>query len=102
MTLILGLPAGSFADEFEVKEDLTVSGIGGSLRNPNVDVKGNLGIAKDIHLHEGLVSAPFGGIGRYANLLTYSEQLDNAAWVKTNTTVSSTTITAPNLSLIHI
>jgi hypothetical protein len=30
-----------------------------------------------------------GGIGQYANLLTYSEQLDNAAWSATNVTVTA-------------
>jgi hypothetical protein len=33
------------------------------------------------------------------NLLTYTEQFDNAAWTKTNTTVSADNVTAPNGTL---
>ncbi|PIZ63653.1 hypothetical protein COY17_00395, partial [Candidatus Saccharibacteria bacterium CG_4_10_14_0_2_um_filter_52_9] len=34
----------------------------------------------------GYYNNPVGGIGAFANLLTYSEQFDNAAWTKTNVT----------------
>jgi hypothetical protein len=33
------------------------------------------------------------------NLLTFSEQFDNAAWIRTNTTVSANAVSAPNGSL---
>ncbi len=65
---ILLSPAGvgtARADEMDVKEDLTVEGTGGTLRNPNVDVKGNAAVVGDLYIHQGSVVSPYGGVGRY-------------------------------------
>jgi len=59
------------------------------------DVKGRSGA--DVRLDEGLVDTPYGGIGRYENLLTYSEQIDNAAWSKNGgPSVNANAATAPD------
>ncbi len=42
----------------------------------------------------GYYNNGYGGIGAFGNLLTYSEQLDNAAWTATNITVSADSGTA--------
>ncbi len=49
----------AYADEFEVKEDLTVTGTGGTLKNPNLEVKGNAAVV-DAH---GLSEAVEEGLG---------------------------------------
>lgn len=42
------------------------------------------------------LNTPFGGFGRYQNLLTYSESFDNAAWTKTNLTATANSVAAPD------
>lgn len=52
--------------------------------------------------HPHLFHITMGGAGGYAvdvlpvNLLTYSEQFDNAAWTKTNATISANAVAAPD------
>lgn len=40
--------------------------------------------------------APQGSVTALRNLLTFTEQFDNAIWVKSNTTVTANTVVAPN------
>ncbi|MBU4257729.1 hypothetical protein KKC04_04960 [Patescibacteria group bacterium] len=56
----------------------------------------NTYITSDILTPTGMLQTPFGGIGRYENLLTYSEQLDNAAWTKTGLTITANSVASPN------
>ncbi|MBU1922617.1 hypothetical protein KKD84_05410, partial [Patescibacteria group bacterium] len=59
------------------------------------DVKGRSGT--DVRLDEGMVDTPYGGLGRYENLLTYSDTFDNSVWAKTNvTSPTADQIIAPN------
>jgi hypothetical protein len=45
----------------------------------------------------GYFSNGFGGLGNFGNLLTFSEQFDNAAWTKTNVTApTADTVVAPD------
>jgi|GEM_PF-5264234 len=45
----------------------------------------------------GYLLTPFGGVGRYENLILRSEELDNASWTKSaNTTISATNASAPD------
>ncbi|TPW04612.1 MAG: hypothetical protein FD129_2878, partial [bacterium] len=66
-------------------------GIGTTSPGATLDVRG------DVLTPTGSYLSPYGGIGRYENLLTYAEAFDNAAWVKSaSTTTPATNITAPN------
>jgi hypothetical protein len=48
------------------------------------------------HEQLGFIDTPAGGFGTYGNLITFSAQLENAAWTYTNvTTPTSNTITDP-------
>ncbi len=62
-----------------------------------IDISGG-GWDTALAIHEGQLSTPYGGNGLIQNLVTFSEDFNNAAWVKTtNTTVSSNNSTqAPN------
>ncbi|MBK2124816.1 phage head spike fiber domain-containing protein [Fangia hongkongensis] len=52
---------------------------------------------EDDHIISKLVDTPFGGIGHYENMLTWSEALDNSNWVKqSNVTATYNNDTAPN------
>ncbi len=59
--------------------------------NANVMTANHLG---DLYLLNNL-NTPNGGLGQYANLLTYSQQFDNAAWTKSNVTVTPNSTTSP-------
>jgi|GEM_PF-1589310 len=72
--------APATADEFEAKEDLTVSGTGGTLKNPNVDIRGNVVVQKDLFTQDGAIAGPFGGLGQFQNLLLRSEDFFAIAW----------------------
>lgn len=64
--------------------------------NYNVDSNGNLTIRGIADIGES-VQTPFGGVGRYQNLLRFSEEFDDAAWVKLfSVTVTADNATAPN------
>src|SRR3989338_5676130 len=54
------------------------------------------GVVEDVYVGRHTIS-PFGGIGRYQNLLLRSEELDNASWVKTNVAANTANgITRPD------
>ena len=56
-----------------------------------------LHVMGDVLTPTGSYLSPYGGIGRYENLLTYTEAFDNAAWVKSaSTTTPATNLTAPD------
>ncbi|MCL4364436.1 hypothetical protein M1328_04335, partial [Patescibacteria group bacterium] len=59
--------------------------------NANVMTANHLG---DLYLLNNL-NTPNGGLGQYANLLIYSQQFDNAAWTKSNVTVTPNSTTSP-------
>ena len=84
-----------WADEFEAKEDLTVSGTGGTLKNPNAEVKGNAAFTKDVYIHDGSLSSPFGGVGRYENMAVQSEDL-STTWTASSVTVTADQENGPN------
>ncbi|TPW01112.1 MAG: tail collar domain protein, partial [bacterium] len=66
-------------------------GIGTTSPAAKLDVRG------DLLTPTGSYLSPYGGIGRYENLLLRSEEFDHATWVKSaSTTVPATNITAPN------
>ncbi|RLG81402.1 MAG: hypothetical protein DRO40_09735, partial [Thermoprotei archaeon] len=50
----------------------------------------------DINSIASNFNTPFGGFGRYQNLLTYSEEFDNAAWTKTDLTATANSVAAPD------
>ncbi|PJC48533.1 MAG: hypothetical protein CO035_02995, partial [Candidatus Omnitrophica bacterium CG_4_9_14_0_2_um_filter_42_8] len=56
----------------------------------------NTYITSDILTPTGMLQTPYGGLGRYENLLTYSEQLDNAIWVKTGLSITANSVASPN------
>ena len=77
------------------------SASGGSNNYAALFPNGNVGFGTStpqtqVELSANLAS-PYGGIGRYENLLTYSEAFDNAAWTKTNVAaITADGVTAPN------
>ncbi|MEK7814229.1 MAG: hypothetical protein AAB296_10750, partial [Candidatus Desantisbacteria bacterium] len=98
-SIMLILPLCLFADdnvEFEAVDDLTVSGTGGTKNDPDLEVKGASSFAKDVFIEAGALAGPYGGLGAYQNILTYSEAFNDTAWVKTNlNAITADTITAP-------
>ena len=59
-----------------------------------------INVARNTYNPANLTAAPFLLLeAAAANLVTYSEQFDNAAWTKSNATVTSNATTAPNGSL---
>jgi hypothetical protein len=46
----------------------------------------------------GYLNTPYGGLGNYSNLITYSEQLNNAAWSTNNASVTANQVQGPDNS----
>ncbi|MBI3274248.1 MAG: carbohydrate binding domain-containing protein, partial [Candidatus Colwellbacteria bacterium] len=65
-------------------------GIGTTSPQAKFDVRG------DMVTPTGMLQTPYGGLGRYENLLTYSEQLDNAIWIKTGLSITANSVASPN------
>jgi hypothetical protein len=53
------------------------------------------GVAEDLYVGRH-TTTPFGGIGRWENLLKWSEAFDNAAWTKNDVTITPNNQTAPD------
>jgi hypothetical protein len=66
----------------------------------SIDSTGTLNVntasSTGININQAGLNTPFGGFGRFQNLLTYSEQQDNANWLKTNLTVAANNTVAPD------
>ena len=56
----------------------------------NVDASGDLAVSS------GYINTAYGGLGTYANLIARSEQFDNAAWAKTNSTGTANQVQGPD------
>jgi hypothetical protein len=80
--LVVQGASGQTADLLQLQD-----GTGANVRR--VDASGN-------EETTGYINNGIGGIGQFANLLTYSEQFDNAAWSKTGVVVTANSTVAPD------
>ncbi|MDP3723084.1 MAG: LamG domain-containing protein [Candidatus Omnitrophota bacterium] len=69
--------------DYQIQDDLTVIGSEGTLADPDVEVRGLSRFDKAIYTGD-LLASPYGGLGRYENLLKYSEELtQTGSWTRT-------------------
>lgn len=64
--------------------------VDGVMQTAAIDVP-RIGYSPSTHAHTGLIIE-----AAATNLLTYSEQFDNAAWTKTNATITANSLAAPD------
>ncbi|MDP3722374.1 MAG: hypothetical protein Q8R91_02620, partial [Candidatus Omnitrophota bacterium] len=75
--------AADAAVDWRVDDDLTVEGTEGTLLDPDVEIRGVSRFDKALYTSD-LLASPYGGIGRYENLLKYSEDLtQTGSWTRT-------------------
>jgi len=83
--------AQDYGAEFRAKDDLTVQGTEGTKNDADLEVKGVSAFSKDVFIEAGILAGPYGGLGRYENLLLQSEDF-STTWTATNATLAANAI----------
>ncbi|MHB8871386.1 MAG: beta strand repeat-containing protein [Candidatus Doudnabacteria bacterium] len=75
-------------------------GVGTATPDHKLDVSGNVSVSSsgDLIVQAGDIISPFGGLGKYENLLVRSEEIDNASWTREafTGTITANATTGPN------